>query len=247
MSNNATIAAISGLLRIRAATEIVQNVNLSPEPSGWKIAKPNCSIPNTSTSFLPCRKKSPRSPFRTRQRCTNILFHATAETLQTIAADPRHLGAEIGFFAVMHSWGQNLSFHPHLHCVVPGGGLSPDGTQWISCRPGCFLPVRVLSMLFRRLFLQAREKAFNAGELQFFSIAAAAPGTECVPAVSGSYSPNQLGGYAKSPFAGPEQVLEYVGVIHIGSQFPTIACATSKTARCASGGRTIARATSKRR
>ena len=83
-----------------------------------------------------------------------ILFRATAETLHTIAADPKHLGAEIGFFAVLHSWGQNLLHHPHLHCVVPGGGLSVDGTQWISCRPGFFLPVRVLSRLFRRLFLE---------------------------------------------------------------------------------------------
>jgi hypothetical protein len=83
-----------------------------------------------------------------------ILFRATSETLRTIAADPKHLGAAIGFFAVLHSWGQNLLFHPHLHCVVPGGGLSPDGDRWISCRPGFFLPVRVLSRLFRRLFLE---------------------------------------------------------------------------------------------
>src|SRR5438309_2205564 len=82
-----------------------------------------------------------------------ILFRATAETLQTIAADPRHLGAEIGFFAVLHTWGSNLLHHPHLHCVVPGGGISPDSSRWISCRPGFFLPVRVLSRLFRRLFL----------------------------------------------------------------------------------------------
>ena len=98
-----------------------------------------------------------------------ILFRATAETLRTIAADPKHLGAEIGFFAVLHSWGQNLLHHPHLHCVVAGGGLSPDGTRWISCRPGFFLPVRVLSRLFRRLFLDYLIKAFDAGKLDFFS------------------------------------------------------------------------------
>ena len=80
-----------------------------------------------------------------------ILFQATAETLKTIAADPQHLGAEIGFFAVLHSWGQTLQHHPHLHCVVPGGGLSPDGQRWVSCRPRYFLPVPVLSCLFRRL------------------------------------------------------------------------------------------------
>src|SRR5438309_1188144 len=99
----------------------------------------------------------------------SILFRAMAETLRTIAADPKHLGAEIGFFAVLHTWGSNLVHHPHLHCVVAGGGLSPDGTQWISCRPGFFLPVRVLSRLFRRLFLEHLIKAFDAGKLVFFS------------------------------------------------------------------------------
>src|SRR5690348_15199231 len=99
-----------------------------------------------------------------------ILFRATAEALRTIAADPKHLGAEIGFFAVLHSWGSNLLHHPHLHCVVPGGGLSPDETRWISCRPGFFLPVRVLSCLFRRLFLEYLERAFYSGKLQFFTV-----------------------------------------------------------------------------
>ncbi|HEX2662745.1 MAG TPA: transposase zinc-binding domain-containing protein, partial [Candidatus Acidoferrum sp.] len=99
----------------------------------------------------------------------NTLFRATSETLRTIAADPEHLGAEIGFFAVLHSWGQNLMFHPHLHCVVPGGGISLDGKRWISCQPDFFLPVRVLSCLFRRLFLELLEKAFDEGQLKFFS------------------------------------------------------------------------------
>ena len=97
-----------------------------------------------------------------------ILFRAAAETLRTIAADPKHLGAEIGVTAVLHTWGQTLHHHPHLHCVVPGGGLSLDGTRWVACRPGFFLPVRVLSRLFRRLFLQELEAAFEAGELRFF-------------------------------------------------------------------------------
>src|SRR5437868_8921504 len=97
-----------------------------------------------------------------------ILFKAAAETLSTIAADRRHLGAEIGFIAVLHTWGQNLQHHPHVHCLVPGGGLSPDGRRWISCRPGFFLPVRVLSRLFRRLFLEKLRAAFDAGRLAFF-------------------------------------------------------------------------------
>jgi hypothetical protein len=98
-----------------------------------------------------------------------LLFKAAAETLLTIAADPKHLGAEIGVTAVLHTWGQNLDHHPHLHCIVLGGGLSADGQRWISCRPGFFLPVRVLSRLFRRLFLQALRGAFAIGELSFFS------------------------------------------------------------------------------
>jgi hypothetical protein len=97
-----------------------------------------------------------------------ILFRAAAQTLCTIAADPRHLGAEIGVVAVLHTWGQNLHHHPHVHCVVPGGGLSPDGTRWIACRPGFFLPVRVLSRLFRRLFLeQLRLVRLEQGQVSF--------------------------------------------------------------------------------
>lgn len=98
-----------------------------------------------------------------------ILFRAAAETLRTIAADPKHLGAEIGFFAVLHTWGSTLVHHPHLHCVVAGGGLSPGGDRWISCRPRFFLPVRVLSARFRRLFLEQLEQAFAIGKLKFFN------------------------------------------------------------------------------
>ena len=99
----------------------------------------------------------------------NILFQATAETLRTIAADHEHLGAEISFFAVLHSWGAALLHHPHLHCVVPGGGISPDGSRWVPCKPGFFLHVRVLSLLFRRLFLENLQYAFDSGKLQFFT------------------------------------------------------------------------------
>ena len=97
-----------------------------------------------------------------------ILFKAAAETLITIAADPKHLGARIGLTAVLHTWGSALTHHPHVHCIVPGGGLSPDGERWISCRPGFFLPVRVLSRLFRRLFLEKLAAAHEAGRLHFF-------------------------------------------------------------------------------
>ena len=99
----------------------------------------------------------------------DILFHATAETLRTIAATPKHLGAKIGFIAILHTWGQNLQHHPHVHCVVPGSGISADGERWVACRPGFFLPVRVLSRLFRRLFLEQLQAAFDAGQLHFLA------------------------------------------------------------------------------
>ncbi len=99
----------------------------------------------------------------------DLLFKAAAETLQTIAADPRHLGARIGLVAVLHTWGSALTHHPHVHCIVPGGGLSPDSERWIACRPGFFLPVRVLSRLFRRLFLEKLLAAHAQGRLVFFA------------------------------------------------------------------------------
>lgn len=141
----------------------------------------------------------------------DILFRATSETLRTIAADPKHLGAEIGFFAVLHTWGQNLMFHPHLHCVVPGGGLSPDATRWIPCRPDFFLPVRVLSCFFRRLFLKLLEKAFDDGQLQFFSALQELHDRQLFLRYLAPLRDNEWVVYAKAPFAGPQQVLDYVG------------------------------------
>ncbi len=140
-----------------------------------------------------------------------ILFRSTAETLSTIAADPKHLGAEIGFFAVLHSWGQNLLFHPHLHCVVPGGGISPDSTRWLPCRPGFFLPVRVLSRLFRRFFLTYLQKAFDAGQLRFFSSLEALHDPEDFARYLNPIRKQEWVVYAKPPFAGPQQVVDYVG------------------------------------
>src|SRR4051812_12773306 len=98
----------------------------------------------------------------------NLLFRAAAETLLTIAADPKHLGARIGATAVLHSWGSAITHHPHVHMSVPGGGISLDGTRWVPCRPGFLLPVRVLSRLFRRLFLAGLAEAHAAGRLVFF-------------------------------------------------------------------------------
>jgi hypothetical protein len=140
-----------------------------------------------------------------------ILFRAAAETLRTIAADPIHLGAEIGFLTVLHTWGQNLMHHPHLHCLVPGGGISPDGTRWIACRSGFFLPVRVLSRLFRGLFLYYLEKAFTVGELKFFSAQRHLYEPAAFRRHLQPVRTTEWVVYAKRPFAGPRQVLDYVG------------------------------------
>ena len=148
--------------------------------------------------------------FQNKKVVYGILFRTVAETLTTIAADPKHLGAEIGFFAVLHTWGQNLLHHPHLHCVVPGGGLSPDGNRWISCRSRFFLPVRVLARLFRRLFIEALEKAFAAGELQFFATLAPLRERDAFHRHLAAVRQVEWVVYAKRPFAGPEQVLDYV-------------------------------------
>jgi hypothetical protein len=149
--------------------------------------------------------------YQNKELVYGILFRATAETLRTIAADPQHLGAEIGFFAVLHTWGQNLLHHPHLHCVVPGGGISADGSRWISCRPGFFLPVRVLSRLFRRLFLEDLDTAFQSGKLRFFHSLEALQNPQEFARYLAPVRKAEWVVYAKPPFAGPQQVLDYVG------------------------------------
>jgi hypothetical protein len=140
-----------------------------------------------------------------------LLFKATAETLCRIAADPEHLGAKIGFFAVLHTWGQTLTHHPHLHCVVPGGGLSPDKELWIASRPDFFLPVRVLSRYFRRRFLEMFRQAFEQKALKFFGALESLQERKKFLAYLKPVEEKEWVVYAKKPFAGPEQVLDYVG------------------------------------
>lgn len=140
-----------------------------------------------------------------------ILFRCAAETLATIAADPKHLGAQLGLTAVLHTWGQTLQHHPHIHCVVPGGGPSLDGTRWVACRPGFFLPVRVLSRLFRRLFLQELQAAFAAGQLGFFGHLARLADPAAFAERLAQLRRTDWVVYAKPPFGGPEQVLAYLG------------------------------------
>jgi Putative transposase len=140
-----------------------------------------------------------------------ILFRTAAETLATIAADPRHLGAKLGMTMVLHTWGQTLQHHPHVHCVVPGSGPSLDGTRWVACRRGFFLPVRVLSRLFRRLFLRELENAFNAGKLRFFNSLADLAAPQAFERRLAELRRLDWVVYAKPPFGGSAQVLAYLG------------------------------------
>ena len=139
-----------------------------------------------------------------------ILFKAAAETLLRIAADPKHLGARIGFTAVLHTWGSAMPHHPHLHVIVPGGGISPDGKQWVSCRPNFFLHVRVLSKLFQRLFLEKLAAAHEAGRLHFFNDLAHLSEPDAFAAYLAPWHDRDWVVYAKKPFAGPETVLAYL-------------------------------------
>ena len=161
-----------------------------------------------------------------------MLFEAAAETLKVIAADKRHLGAEIGAIMVLHTWGQTLTHHPHVHCIVPGGGLAPvgpaesglafgktgrpktpqerDGRRWIACRPGFLLPVHVLSRLYRRLFLEKLTAAHRAGKLNFFGKLSDLATPQAFDAVLAPLRKIEWVVYAKRPFAGPEQVLAYL-------------------------------------
>ena len=140
-----------------------------------------------------------------------ILFRAAAETLITIAADPRHLGARVGITAVLHTWGQTLTHHPHVHCIVPGGGPSLDGARWIACRPGFFLPVRVLSRLFRRLFLRDLKNAYRSRQAALLRPARRPRRRRAFDARLAELRRIDWVVYAKPPFGGPRQVLAYLG------------------------------------
>jgi Putative transposase/Transposase zinc-binding domain len=140
----------------------------------------------------------------------DLLFKVSAETMLTIAADPRHLGAKIGITSVLHTWGSALTHHPHVHMIVPGGGISPDGQRWISCRPGFFLPVRVLSRLFRRLFLEKLVAAHQAGRLNFFGNDIHLADAQSFAAFLAPLRKAEWVVYAKRPFGGPEAVLAYL-------------------------------------
>jgi hypothetical protein len=140
----------------------------------------------------------------------DLLFKASAETMLTIAADPKHLGARIGFISVLHTWGSAMTHHPHVHMIVPGGGLSTDGSRWVAAKPRFFLPVRVLSKLFRRLILEKLVAAHLAGRLQFFGTHAHLASAKEFATFLAPLGKKRWFVYAKRPFAGPKAVLAYL-------------------------------------
>ena len=148
--------------------------------------------------------------FQNKAAVYGLLFKASAQTLLTLAADPKHLGARIGMTSVLHTWGSAMTHHPHVHVIVPGGGLSPDGARWIGCRPGFFLPVKVLSRLFRRLFLEGLVKLYEAGKLAFFGDLAGLADADTFAAWLAPLRKIEWVVYAKPPFGGPEAVLAYL-------------------------------------
>ena len=162
----------------------------------------------------------------------DLLFKASAETLTTIAADPKHLGARIGITAVLHTWGSALTHHPHLHMIVPGGGIALDGRRWVSCRPGFFLPVRVLSRRFRRLFLAKLAAAHQ--QLQFFGNHAPLADAQAFAAYLAPLRKSEWVVYSKRPFGGPEAVLAY-----LSRYTHRVAIANSRLIACGNNGVTF--------
>jgi hypothetical protein len=149
--------------------------------------------------------------FFNKEAVYTILFRASAEALRTVGADDGYLGAEIGAIGVLHTWGQTLQHHPHVHYIVPGGGIAPDQTRWVPCRPGFFLPVRVLSRCYRDLFVQQLRTVFAAGALRFPDALADRSDPAAFAAWLAALAESEWVVYAKPPFAGPEQVLGYLG------------------------------------
>ncbi len=145
-----------------------------------------------------------------KQAIYSMLFKASAQTVMTIAADPKRLGARIGMTSVLHTWGSALTHHPHIHMIIPGGGLSPDGTRWVACKPGFFLHVRVLSRLFRRLFIEGLMALHHAGQLRFFGDLTGLEDASAFAEWLAPFHKIDWIVYAKPPFGGPEAVLAYL-------------------------------------
>src|ERR1022692_5107710 len=195
----------------RAATGIGRSASPTRATAGWKRAAGNSCLPATSMWCSRSRGNWRRFALQNKREVYSLLFRASAETLLAVAHDPRHLGAEIGLFSVLHTWNQKLLHHPHVHCVVPAGGLSPDHTRWIAARSGFFLPVRVLSRVFRGKFVAGLRELHAAGKLGFHGglVGLAAPAAFAAM-LRGLFCSDWVV-YAKRPFGGAEHALRYLG------------------------------------
>jgi hypothetical protein len=210
MSSAARTVRTNGSPTIPTAIATARSARRPRRGNGSKTARPSCCRFPTTTSSSRCRRRSAGSRSRTGAAGYDLLFRSAAETLATIAADPKHLGARIGLTAVLHTWGSALTHHPHVHVIVPGGGLSPDGSRWIACKPGFFPPARVLSRLFRRLFLEGIAALHAASRLVFLGDLARLADKAAFDAVLAPLRRSEWVVYAKRPFAGPKAVLAYL-------------------------------------
>ena len=210
MSNAVRTARTCASPTTPAATGTVRSVRPLLPRSGWPTAWPELlPVPYFHVVFsLPGSIAD--IAYQNKAVVYDLLLKAAAETLITIAADPKHLGARIGLTAVLHTWGSPLTHHPHAHIIVPGGGLSPDGRHWIACRPRFLLSVGVLSRLFRRLFLERLTAAYQLGRLEFFGDQVALAKPARFKAYVAALRKVEWVVYAKRPFGGPEAVLAYL-------------------------------------
>jgi Putative transposase len=206
------------LFGVRRAADRLQ---LLPQPALSEVPKWCCPTLARSTAAGPLARAyyhvvftvpAPISAiaYTNKEIIYGLLLDVATETLRTIAADPKHLGARIGTTLVLHTWGSALTHHPHVHGIVPGGGLAPDAERWVPCKPGFFLSVRVLSRLFRRRFLEELEKLHRDGQLQFFGEHVDLADTDAFSDWLISLRQREWVVYAKRPFSGPEQVLAYL-------------------------------------
>src|SRR6266851_2671434 len=209
MSSAVRIAATAGSPTTRAATGIVPSARVRRRRIGSPREADLLPVDYFHVIFTLPAEIAPIA-YQNKAVVYDLLFRTAAETLSTIAADPKHLGARIGFTAVLHSWGSAMTHHPHLHMIVLGGGISHDSTRWVHCRPGFLLPVRVLSRLFRRLFLAGLADAHAASRLAHFGELEGLRRREAFAAHLAPLKRKNWFVYAKPPFAGPEAVLAYL-------------------------------------
>ena len=194
-----------------------------------RLGKPNYFPCPTTTSSSPCQPRSATSPTRTRPSSTAYLFKAAAETLITIAADPKHLAARIGLTAVLHTWGSALTHHPHVHIVVPGGGISPDGQRWISCRPGFFLPCACSRGCFGGYSWNSSPPFMPPAACGFFGDHAHLAERRAFTAYLAPLRKTEWVVYSKRPFGGPEAVLAYLSLYTHRSPSQTAGSSRSTT------------------